>query len=280
MRISVTLLVSWVFLLYGVGRGSGFFHMTEMVYILTPLVAAVVLLVPSVRRLPRWGMFAAPVTLFLGLKIGMGYPVWGAALPLTMVEAGCIALTVALVREVMGEVEAFETAVANITIGRPEGWREDETSDQGKMYRELKRARYYRRPLALLAIGVDGESAPVVVDRVVQEAQRAMAKQYVMSRVAGVLCDELEDYNTIAHNHEYFLVLLPEMATDELPGLVNDLHEMIATQVGIAPQIGKASFPGDAATFDGLVSKAVEDMDRERRLAQVLQSQAGPTNRS
>jgi len=272
MRISVTVFVIWLLLLYSVGWWGETLHMTEMVYVFAPLVAVAVLLVPGLHSLPEWALFAAPLALFLALKMGMGHPVWGVALPTTVMEAVCIALTVALVRGVMGEVEAFEVAVANITIGRPETLPETFVRDQGEMYRELRRARYHRRPMALLAVGIEGEIAPVVVDRVVQETQRAMVKQYVMSRVANALCDELEDYNTIAHNNEHFLVLLPEMTTEESSSLVDGLHEVIAARVGITPQIGQASFPDDAATFDGLVRKAVEDMDRERRLAQVLQS--------
>jgi hypothetical protein len=114
-----------------------------------------------------------------------------------------------------------------------------------------------------MAIGIEGDSIQVALDRMVQEAQQAMMKQYVLSGVAKTLNDELKDFDIIARRNDHFLVLLPEVASGELTDLAGQLRAAISEHVGVTLQIGTASFPDDAATFDGLVKKAVEGMRRE-----------------
>jgi hypothetical protein len=125
----------------------------------------------------------------------------------------------------------------------------------------MRRARHHQRPLALMAIGVDEESIHIALDRMVQEAQQAMIKRYVLSDVARSLCDELEDYNIIAQSDDHFLVLLPEVTSEQLSDLSGRLHNALSDRLGVALQIGSASFPEDAVTFKSLVEKAVGEMD-------------------
>jgi GGDEF domain-containing protein len=83
----------------------------------------------------------------------------------------------------------------------------------------------------------------------------------VLSGVASTLCDELEDYNLIAQRNDHFLALLPEVTPGKSSDLIERLRRAVSEQVGVALQIGTASFPGDAVTFESLVEKAVEEMD-------------------
>ncbi|MDH4187387.1 MAG: hypothetical protein OEV08_10340, partial [Nitrospira sp.] len=135
------------------------------------------------------------------------------------------------------------------------------STGQGEMYREVRRARHHQRPLTLMAIGVEERSIRVALDRMVQEVQQAMMKQYVLSGVARTLCDELEDYSIIAQRNDHFLALLPEVTPGKSRDLIERLRRAVSEQVGVALQIGIASFPEDAVTFESLVEKAVEEMD-------------------
>jgi hypothetical protein len=150
--------------------------------------------------------------------------------------------------------------VARITIGQAADLPDSYEMGQAKMYREVKRARYHQRPLTVMAIGVEEESVRVALDRMVQEAQQTMMRQYVLCSVARVLCDGLEDYNTIAQKDEHLVILLPELTLEESEGLVNQLREAVSEQVGVALKIGLASFPKDAVTSEHLVEKAIEGM--------------------
>jgi GGDEF domain-containing protein len=188
---------------------------------------------------------------------------WGTSLPLTVTEVCAIILTTILARWVSNGLSEFESAIAHITIGQVGTLPEPFSVGQGEMYREMRRARHHQRPLALMAIGIGEESIQVALDRMVQEAQQTMMKQYVLSGIARTLCDELEDYNLIARSNDHFLALLPEVTAERLTDLVSRLRKTASEQMGVTLQIGTASFPEDAVTFESLVEKATEQMNVE-----------------
>jgi len=209
---------------------------------------------------------------FLVLKVSLEGHVWGATLPLTVTEACAIALTVILARRVSIKVNEFERAVGHIVIGEANNLSSPFSTSQVEMYQELRRARRYHRPLAMMSIGIKDESMQVALDRMVQEVQQAMMKRYVVSDVVKTLCDKLDDHDIIAHSNGNFLVLLPEVTPEELERLTDNLRDEVSRQVGVVLQIGAASFPDDAVTFDSLVEKAVREMGQEQELEHLWQS--------
>ena len=263
MRFIVAALIVWLFLFYNIERLSEPINITNVAYTFVPIMAVLTILVPRLRKVP-WGMLlVVPIPIFLVLKAWVKSRVWGASLPLTVTEICVIALTTILARWVSNGLSEFESAIANITIGQVGKLPEPFSAAQGEMYREVRRARHHQRPLMLMAIGIEEESIRVALDRMVQEVQQAMMKQYVLSGVAKTLCDELEDYNIIAQRNDHFLALLPEVASEKLTDLIERLRRVVSEQVGVTLQIGTACFPEDAMTFESLVEKAVKEMDAE-----------------
>ncbi len=265
MRFLVATLIIWLFFFYTIERFSSLVDITGVAYAFVPIMAALIILVPSLHRVSLGVLLTVPVLVFLVLKI-MGRHEWGSAIPLTVTEVCIIALTIILARWVSNGVDEFEKAVAHITIGHPEQLPKSFATGQVEMYRELKRARHYDRPLTMMAIGVEDNSVRIALDRMVREVQQAMMKQYVLSDIAKTLCDQLEDYNIIAQQNSHFLVLLPEVASEELVTFGNRLRTTTSEKMGVTLQIGMASFPDDAVTFDSLVGKAVEEMENRWEL--------------
>jgi GGDEF domain-containing protein len=272
IRLPVAVLTIWLLLVYNIERLGEPIHITGVVYALVPLVVALIILVPPLRNVPSWSLLAASVWAFWTLKVAMGHRTWGAALPLTVMEMCVIAVTVVLACWVSNGMSEFETAVAHITIGRVGKSSKPMAIGQAEMYREIRRARRYQRSLSLMVIGIEDESMQVAVDRIVQDIQKTMMKRYVLSSVAETLCNELEDHNIVAHSGDQFWVLLPEVTAAELNDLVDSLQASISERVGVALQVGTASFPEDAMTFDSLMERAVEEMEEKRELDRLLQS--------
>jgi GGDEF domain-containing protein len=264
MRFLVAMLIIWLFLFYNIERLSKPVNLTGVAYTFVPIVAALTISVPRLRRVPLWVLLGVPIPIFLVLKACAGFPVWGMAMPLTMTELCVIAVTIILARWVSNGVGEFESAIAHITIGEVDRLVESFSTGQAEMYREIRRARHHQRPLALMAVGVEDKSIQVALERMVQEVQRAMMKRYVLSDVARTLCHGLEDYNVVAQTNDHFLILLPEVASEQLADLVGRLRQVVSEQVGVTLQVGTASFPDDAVTFDSLVEKAVREMNGER----------------
>jgi GGDEF domain-containing protein len=273
MRFIVSALVVWLFLFYNVERLSRPININRVAYVFVPIIAILTILIPRLRKAPLWVLLVGPIPIFLAFKAWLGYLVWGTAIPLTVTEIGIIALTTVLARRVSNGLGEFERAIANITIGQVGKLPEPFSTGQGEMYREVRRARHHQRPLALMAIGVEEESVQVALDRMVQEVQQAMMRQYVLSDVSKTLCEELEDYNIIAQRNHHFLALLPEMTPEKLTDLIERLRRTVLEKVGVTLQIGTASFPEDAVTFESLVGKAVEEMHAKPESKLSLRSQ-------
>jgi GGDEF domain-containing protein len=273
MRFLVAILIIWLFLFYNIERLSEPIDINRVAYTLVPIMAVLVILVPRLRKVPLAVLVIGPIPIFLVLKAGVGSRVWGKAIPLTVTEICVIALTTIVARWVGNGLSEFESAIANITIGQVGRLPEPFSTGQGEMYREVRRARHHQRPLTLVAIGVEEESVQVALDRMVQEVQRAMMKQYMLSGVSKTLCNELEDYDIIAQRNDHFLALLPEITPEKLTDLVERLRKTVSERVGVTLQIGTASFPEDAVTFESLVEKAVGEMDAESEPGNSPQSQ-------
>jgi len=269
IRLLVALLIIWFFFFFSIERPFHVVNISRIAYILAALMAIVAILVPRWREIPLWVLLVAPVPIFLMIKAVEGDPVWGQALPLTVTEICGIAISTILAFWVGNAVNEFESAVAHITMGQIDVLPQSFSTGQAEMYREVRRARHHQRPLSLVAIGIEESSVQVVLDRMVQEAQQAMMRQYVLTNVAKVLCDELEDYDIIAQGDGHFLVLLPEITPKNLGELTEGLRATVAEQVGVMVQIGTSSLPTDAVTFDGLIETASTEMNNRLKPEQI-----------
>jgi GGDEF domain-containing protein len=261
LRFLVAILIIWLFLFYNIERLSEPINITRVAYTLVPFMAVLTILIPRLRKVPLGVLLVGPIPIVLVLRAWLRYGVWGMYIPLTVTEICVIALTTILARWVSNGLGEFESAIANITIGQAGKLPEPFSTGQGEMYREVRRARHHQRPLTLMAIGIEEGSIQIALDRMVQEVQQAMMKQYMLSGVSKILCDELADYNIIAQRNDHFLALLPEVTPEKLTDLIERLRGAVSERVGVALQIGVASFPEDAVTFESLVEKAIEEMD-------------------
>jgi hypothetical protein len=96
---------------------------------------------------------------------------------------------------------------------------------------ETNRSQILIAMIRLMAIGVEERSIKVTLDRMVQQVQQAMMKQYALCGVSKTLCDEL-GCSMIAQSNDHFIVLLPEVTPEELPGLIARLRRAVSEQVG------------------------------------------------
>ena len=274
MRLLVATFIIWLLFFYNIERLSMPNIITGVAYAFLPAVAVLVILSTRLRKVPLWLLLAVPILAFLMLKAWSGYRVWGAAVPRTVTEVCAIAVTIILARWVNNGMSEFESAIAHITIGKFDALSESFPTGQAEMYREMRRARHHQRPLSLVSVGVADESVQVALDRMVQEVQQAMMKRYVLSDVAKTLCEQLEDYDIIAQKDDHFLLLLPEVTSEQLADLIGQIRQVVSEHVGVTLQIGTASFPDDAVTFESLVEKAVTGMDGRQKREHTMRPQS------
>jgi hypothetical protein len=262
IRVPVVLLILWLLIFYNIERLSPPLDITDVAYTFVAVLAVVELLIPHMRRQPLLAVIAMPIPVYVVLKIWAHKNLWGAALPLTVMEMACIVVTTLLARWISLDLREFEDAVEHITIG-PRQSPASFSVEHSEMYREVRRARSYQRPAAMLAIGLETESIQIALDRLTKEAQQVMMKRYALAGVSKTLCEELQDSSFIAVQDDHFLVLMPEVTPDELPGVTERLRQMVSKRVGVNLRIGAASLPQDAITFESLINQAIRNMNHK-----------------
>ncbi len=262
LRVYVVVLIIWLLLFFSIERITAPINISHVGYVFTPLLGVLIILTPGLRKAPLWVVLVLPVPIFLLLKAWAGYELFGLSLPLTITEVVSIWATIYLARHISNRLRDFEEAVTNITIGEDVDQPGTFDTGQAEMYREVRRARHHHRPLSMIAIGIDQDSNSVTLDRMVQEAQQAMIKQYLRSGVARLITNELPDYNIITQEDDHFLVLLPEATEEEAEKIGEKLRELASHQIGVNIQTGSASFPSDAVTFESLVDRAKREMNQ------------------
>ena len=260
IRLRAAVLASWLIFFYSIERMIEPVGITSAAYITLCLVALFTLLAPRWSRELQWMIVAIPMLLFLAAKVWTGASVLGAATLLTITEAGAIVVTFLLARWVSSAIGEFEDVIAHITMGQPGQVAEPPLVGQGLIYREVRRARNHERPLTVIAVAIEEKSVKIALDRMVQEAQLAMIKQYARAAVSKALRDDLEDCDVVVQGDDYFLIALPEITPEQLPRLMERLRGLVSERVGVTLSIGAASLPQDALTFEGLTDKAVREM--------------------
>jgi hypothetical protein len=260
IRIRTALLAGWLILFYSTERLIDPVDITSVAYTVVFIVALLTLLIPSWSRRTLGMIVAIPIFIFLAIKACTGASVLGAATLLSLTEMGAIAVTIVLARWVSSAIDEFEDVIAHITIGWGNQIAKPPSTGQSLIYREVRRARNHERPLTLMAVAVEEESIHVALNRMVQEVQVAMIRQYTLSAVSRALCDELEDCDVLVQDNNHFLIALPEVTPEQLPGLRDQLRKLVSDRIGVSLSIGMASLPQDALTLEGLTEKAVKEM--------------------
>ena len=280
-------LCSWLFLLYNIERLSEPINLASFVYVFVIVSANLVILVRGLRRTPFYKSLLLALPPYFFLKFYLGYEIAGSNLPITITEICAIGFTLFLTQRVTWHLEEFRDAISHLTIGRLEEGTHRFEEGQGHIYREVRRARLYKRPAALLAISVNAGTTDVEINRFIKEAQNEIIPRYVAARTASLLVKELKDSDVITKRNDHFIVLLPESDRQIATDITERLTAGIEKSLGLSCKIGFSTFPDDAVTFESLLlqaetamKKARADSDGQNGLANPIEgfsrSQNGP----
>lgn len=256
-------LCTWLSVFYNLERWNQPINIATFVYVYVAVVIAVVLLVRWFRRVPVYWTFLVLLPPYLLLKILLGYQIGGNNLPITVTEISAIGITIILARQIGRRVEELQEAVIELTLGRSLNATHDFNVDQGQIYREIRRARRYHRPAALMAVCATDESMKVSLSRFIKEAQREITRKYVNARMASFLVKHLDDFDIVTERDDYFIALLPELSRKSLPEVIDDLKISLSENLGLDARIGVSVFPDEAVTLESLVEKAVSAMRQD-----------------
>lgn len=260
LRYLMVALFTWFFFFYNIERISKPINIATFVYIFVFICSVLVMLLPALQRMPLYWPFLIALPPYFFIKNYLGYEIGGSNIPITVTEISAIWLTIVLSGQIGKALQELWQAVSDLTIGQVGKGPYPFEAGQGQIYREIRRARLYNRPAALMAIAPVEESVNHSLDRFMQEAQHEIIHQYVNARIAQLLTEQLEDCDIIVQRGKHFVTLLPETDQERVEDLARRLAAAAEKQLGLKFKVGISTFPDEAVTFGKLLEHAEERM--------------------
>jgi GGDEF domain-containing protein len=269
LRLWIITLIVWLIFFFNIERINSPVNIRSYTYIFVAIIVALTLVLPKLQRLPFFILLLSPIPIFLAFRAFMERGHWydnlltGYALPLTVTQVSAILLTGLLARQIHYHLQEFEDVIAHITFGYVGKLPKPFTEGQGAIYREVKRARRYHRPLTVVALKVNESDLQIILPKMVKEVQQAMMRQYVLAGIARILNENMQDFDTIALKDNNFILVLPEITSAEADQIGQKLEESVKENLKVKLQVGTASFPEEAMTFESLVELALENAQQQ-----------------
>jgi GGDEF domain-containing protein len=266
--------IVWLFALYNVERLQEPIHVAGFVYPFTAASALWVLVTP-LPRLPLFWWMVLPLPAYLALKAGLGHPIAGADLPLTVTEICAIELTILVARQVARTLADFRETASRLIVGAESAPAAFEAG-QTEIYRELRRARRYQRPLSLLSIAIGDGTPRAAHDRLLEELQRENLERYTLGQLGRLLAERTKDSDLIMRLNEHFVALLPETRREAAEEIARRLATEAVDKLGLTLHVGLSSFPDEEVTFEKLLERAEGDRRRIEPAFRVAEADAEP----
>jgi hypothetical protein len=259
---SATLIV-WLFAFGNIEQLYAPLSVSRVTYALSIGTALVYVLWPWLRLRSPFLTGVCLVTLLAVLKLAFGEPLLGAQLPVTVTEACAVVITLGLARQVAVRLDRVEHAAADALMMELDSRLAAFDVGQEDIYREIRRARQFERPLSLVAIAPTQESVQQSFHRFAEEVQRRAIEKYIYGRVADLLSRKTTSCDLIARRNNHFIVLLPETDQDRAEQVIERLARSVEEELGLKIRSGMATFPDEEITFTGLLERAEAGLHRE-----------------
>jgi len=265
LRRSIIALVIGLAVFYNIERldvgEHNVLNIASFVYVIATLAVILTLQVRASARIPLTTLIGATVGLYMVIRVWFfsnhGF-FHHTSIYVFVSEISFLSLLVWLTQVLGRELCDFEEAVANLTLAgsnRPPKLLDESVKEvQDQMYL----SRRYDRPLSVVVLECDPESVQIMLNRSVQEVQRAMMSRYVASSMVRVLDSALRRTDLMLQHREpgRFVLICPETDLASLNGLIDRIRTAATERLGVSVNCGIASFPDGALTFDELLTKA------------------------
>ena len=250
----------WFFLLYNTERFHHPINLASFIYALTAISAVLLVAFPATSKLSVFWLLGALLPIVLLIKMWLNYPIVGPSFTITITELCAISVTILLARQLGGSIDEINHALAGTLVSHINDRSRPFEDGQEDLFREIRRARKYKRPLALLAVSVSRNTNNKMLTPLIREFERDSLSQYTMAKISEVLSAEMKDCSIITRRNGHLVMLLPETERAEAQELVNFLMLSAQDKLGVQLRVGLSCFPSDEITFVSLLERAEEAM--------------------
>jgi len=255
-----------------IGETANAIDIQTFVYVQAGAFVLAMIAIPAMRKLSSLWSLVGMLAIYWLLKLVVltGRPPFGGVYTyLTITEMVMLSLSTLLAHRVAEGLHDIEETVANITLEDVQKRVKaiDEADDE--IENELARCRRYQRPLSLLIIQADPKSIQASLHQTVLEAQQAIMTRYVTTSLARLIGKTARRTDLILEQptKNRFILLLPETETETLNSLIERIRNHAEDQLGVSVDVGLATFPLEALTFEELVRHAEAQLKVQRRIA-------------
>jgi hypothetical protein len=256
LKFWTVLTVLWLCTFFTIERLHEPMNIASFVYVITAILSVIVLVLPRLTGQIQFGLFGISLGLLILLKSALEYPIFGAALPITVTEALALGITIFVVGRIHRSVQEFQHAALKIAGASNLGHASEFHDRQAEIYRELRLARNYQRPLALMTITPQLEGSERLMEGFVEEIYRKSARQYVHGQVAELLVRATDGCATVIGRDDHLVISLPEVDAKRAEEVLSNIRSVVRGQLGIELVAGTATFPEDELTLRGLIDRA------------------------
>ncbi|MBU1227640.1 MAG: hypothetical protein KJ698_10600 [Actinobacteria bacterium] len=178
-----------------------------------------------------------------------------------LVEAIFVTLAAALAHRLATGLDQLDQAINSVVFGESPALPLDSRQAANEILGEMARSRRHERPLSVTVLAPDPATLEFAVDHAAEEVQRAVRTQYVHSRVAQLIAEQLRRSDLLLEDPAtgHFVVVSPETSSEGTALLVDRIRRAVEpTNVRLTS--GHATFPDHALTFEQLVERAQDHM--------------------
>jgi hypothetical protein len=239
-RLGDAALASWVFLL---GAGA----------VALPLIAG------GIRRGRSWTALLPAIGAYTIAKaLAPGGPtstVFDAYVATT--EVAFLALAALLAQRLASAVEDLDETLGTVAFGESPALPLEGPQATNEILSEMARSRRHNRPLSVTVLAPHPESLELAVDRVAEDVRETIRARYVKGRLARVIGEQLRRSDLLFEDPHTgrFVILSPETG-DEGTQLLAARVTQAARDLKLELEVGSASFPDHAISFEQLVEVA------------------------
>jgi len=177
---------------------------------------------------------------------------------ITITEIAMLTLTIMLAHNLAVHLyDAEETIKRILMVGFSRRIKSLEEAKE-EIDLELYRSRRNQQPLSVVVLEVADEDANVILNQTVEEIIKSTRKHYIYMSLARVVRRALRRTDMLLHQTSSgrFILLGPETSAKDATHLIEKIKMVAKNELNISPNLGVATFPEDALTFNDLVDQA------------------------
>ncbi|MEI6290352.1 MAG: hypothetical protein WCP19_07970 [Chloroflexota bacterium] len=179
-------------------------------------------------------------------------------LTVTIVEVLCVSIGALLVSEFIHRLVEMDKTLQDLIYSSFTGRTIKMEEAEFEIKNELLRSRRYQHQMTILVVKPNPESIDLLAKKSEKEINHTIARKYTLGKISEVLnaTSRRPDLVIKQEGNDNFIIIAPE-TSGEKSALLNDrVRDAIKKNLDITVEIGTATFPEDALTFDELLRKA------------------------